>query len=94
LRDMNQKVAEIDDKLIAMRREVNAGTQPANALTDYFKQGNDKQFMDRYRAVADELNASEQSLLDLRAGDVANMTALTKLTLAAAGVITVILSIV
>ncbi|VWB62100.1 methyl-accepting chemotaxis sensory transducer [Burkholderia seminalis] len=94
LRDMHRKVAEIDDKLIAMRRDVNAGTQPANVLIDYFKQGNDKQFMDRYRAVAAELNEAEQSLLDQRSGEVASLTALTKLTLAAAGVITVVLSIV
>jgi methyl-accepting chemotaxis protein len=94
LRDMHRKVAEVDDKLIAMRRDVNAGTQPANVLIDYFKQGDDKQFMDRYRAVAAELNEAEQSLLDQRSGDVASLTALTKLTLAAAGVITVILSIV
>ncbi|HDR9106756.1 methyl-accepting chemotaxis protein [Burkholderia vietnamiensis] len=94
LRDMHRKVAEVDDKLIAMRRDVNAGTQPANVLIDYFKQGDDKQFMDRYRAVAAELNEAEQSLLDQRSGEVASLTALTKVTLAAAGVITVILSIV
>lgn len=94
LRDMHRKVAEVDDKLIAMRRDVNAGTHPANALIDYFKQGDDKQFMDRYRAVAAELNEAEQSLLDQRSGEVASLTALTKLTLAAAGIITVILSIV
>lgn len=93
LHDMQQKVTEVDEKLIAMRRDVNAGTQPANGLGDYFKQGNDKQFMDRYRAVAAELNQAEQSLLEQRSGEVASMTASTKLTLAAAGTITVVLSI-
>ncbi|GAB6849346.1 methyl-accepting chemotaxis protein [Paraburkholderia kururiensis] len=93
LREMHQKVAEIDEKLIAMRRDVNAGTQPANVLTDYFKQGNDKQFMDRYRAVSAELNQAEQSLLDQRSSEVASMTTSTKLTLAAAGTMTVILSV-
>ncbi|WP_114814238.1 methyl-accepting chemotaxis protein [Paraburkholderia kururiensis] len=93
LREMQQKVAEIDEKLIAMRRDVNAGTQPVNVLIDYFKQGNDKQFMDRYRAVAAEFNQAEQSLLDQRSGEVASMTTSTKLTLAAAGAMTIVLSI-
>ncbi|MBB2984428.1 MULTISPECIES: methyl-accepting chemotaxis protein [Paraburkholderia] len=94
LREMQQKVAEIDEKLIAMRRDVDAGKQSANVLTDYFKQGNDKQFMDRYRAASLELNQAEQSLLDERSGEVLSMTASTKLTLAVAGTMTVILSIV
>ncbi|WP_042301101.1 methyl-accepting chemotaxis protein [Paraburkholderia kururiensis] len=93
LREMHQKVADVDEKLIAMRRDVNAGTQPANVLIDYFKQGNDKQFMDRYRAVSAEFGQAEQSLLDQRSSEVASMTTSTKLTLAATGTITVILSI-
>ncbi|WP_087750312.1 methyl-accepting chemotaxis protein [Paraburkholderia caledonica] len=94
LRDMHQRVAEIDEKLIAMRRDVNAGKQPADGLIDYFKQGNDKQFMDRYRSVSAELGNAEQSLLDQRSGAVASMTASTKLALGLSGTITVLVSIV
>ncbi|PRY06628.1 methyl-accepting chemotaxis protein [Paraburkholderia sp. BL25I1N1] len=93
LRAMQQKVHEVDEKLIALRRDVNAGTQPANALVDYFKQANDKQFMDRYRAVAGELNQAEQALLDQRTGEVSRLTASTRLTLATTGVITIVLAV-
>ncbi|MBW9104687.1 methyl-accepting chemotaxis protein [Paraburkholderia phenoliruptrix] len=94
LRDMYQKVADVDEKLIAMRRDVNAGKQPLDKLIDYFKQGDDKQFMDRYRAVSTELGSAERSLLDQRSGEVASLTTSTKLTLAIAGTMTVLVSIV
>jgi len=94
LRDMYQKVADVDEKLIAMRRDVNAGKQPLDKLIDYFKQGDDKQFMDRYRAVSTELGSAERSLLDQRSGEVASLTTSTKLTLAIAGIMTVLVSIV
>ncbi|WP_225032252.1 methyl-accepting chemotaxis protein [Paraburkholderia sp. XV] len=94
LRDMHQKVADIDEKLIAMRRDVDAGRQPLDRLIDYFKQGNDKQFMDRYRAISAELSNAEQSLLDQRSGEVSSMTVSTKLALAVSGALTVVISIV
>ncbi len=94
LRDMHQKVADIDEKLIAMRRDVDAGRQPLDRLIDYFKQGNDKQFMDRYRAISAELSNAEQSLLDQRSGEVSSMTVSTKLALAVSGSLTVVISIV
>ena len=91
---MHQKVADIDEKLIAMRRDVDAGRQPLDRLIDYFKQGNDKQFMDRYRAISAELSNAEQSLLDQRSGEVSSMTVSTKLALAVSGSLTVVISIV
>lgn len=39
LSEMHTKVKEIDEKLIVLRRDVTAGQQPWNALTDYFRQG-------------------------------------------------------
>ncbi|MFK4440643.1 methyl-accepting chemotaxis protein [Caballeronia udeis] len=93
LSGMRTKVNAIDEKLIGLRREVTAGEQPWNALTDYFRQGNDKQFMDRYRAVAAQFDSAEQAQLDRRADEVAAMTRATELALAVAGVMTVLLAI-
>jgi methyl-accepting chemotaxis protein len=93
LSEMRTKINEIDGKLIGLRRAVTAGEQPWNALTDYFRQGNDKQFMDRYRAVSAQFDSAEQAQLDKRADEVAAMTLATKLALAAAGVATVLLAI-
>ena len=82
---MRTKVNAIDEKLIRLRREVTAGEQPWNALTDYFRQGNDKQFMDRYRAVAAQFDSAEQAQLDRRADEVAAMTRATELSACGSG---------
>ncbi|WLE59676.1 CHASE3 domain-containing protein [Burkholderia plantarii] len=94
LLQLRNKVGSIAEKLIALRREVNAGTQPLSVLTDDFKQGKDKQYMDRYRTVAADVGSAEQALLDQRSGQVAAMTSSTMFTLAAAGLVTIALAIV
>ncbi len=94
LLQLRNKVGSVAEKLIGMRRDVNAGTQPLSALTDEFKLSKDKQFMDRYRAVAADVGSAEQALLDQRSGEVATMTTATMFTLTAAGLITITLAIV
>ncbi|SEF05788.1 methyl-accepting chemotaxis protein [Burkholderia sp. WP9] len=94
LAEMQGKVQEVDENLLALRRDVSAGRQPESALTDYFRQGNDKQFMDRYRSVAAEFSGAEQTLLDSRTEEVAALASQTKLTLATAGIFTILLAIV
>ncbi len=94
LLQLRNKVGSVAEKLIAMRRDVNAGTQPLSALTDEFKLGKDKQFMDRYRTVAADVGSAEQALLDQRSGQVAMMTTTTMFTLTAAGLVTITLAIV
>ncbi|WP_186099036.1 methyl-accepting chemotaxis protein [Burkholderia gladioli] len=94
LQQLRQEVGDVDQKLIALRRDVNAGTQQQSALVDYFTQGKDKQFMDRYRAVSAEINGAEQVLLDQRSGDVMALSASTKVSLAVSGLVTIILAIV
>ncbi|MGN4076983.1 methyl-accepting chemotaxis protein [Burkholderia gladioli] len=94
LLQLRNKVGSVAEKLIAMRRDVNAGTQPLSALTDEFKLGKDKQFMDRYRTVAADVGSAEQALLDQRSGQVAMMTTATMFTLTAAGLVTITLAIV
>ena len=93
LSEMRTKVKETDEKLIGLRRDVTAGQQPWNALTDYFRQGNDKPFMSRYRKVATEFDSAEQTQLDRRSDEVAALALATKLVLAAAGVTTVLLAV-
>lgn len=94
LSEMRTKIKEIDEKLIGLRRDVTAGQQPWNALTDYFRQGNDKPFMSRYRKIASEFDAAEQTELDRRSNEVAALALATKLVLAAAGATTVLLAVV
>ncbi|MGZ0003319.1 methyl-accepting chemotaxis protein [Burkholderia gladioli] len=94
LLQLRQEVGDIAQKLIALRRDVNAGTQPQSALVDYFTQGKDKQFMDRYRAVSAEINGAEQVLLDQRSSDVMALSSSTKLCLTVSGLVTIILAIV
>jgi methyl-accepting chemotaxis protein len=93
LSEMRTKVKEIDEKLIGLRRDVTAGQQPWNALSDYFRQGNDKPFMGRYRKVAAEFDSAEQMELDRRSNEVAALALATKLVLAAAGAMTVLLAV-
>ncbi|CAM2158647.1 methyl-accepting chemotaxis protein (plasmid) [Pararobbsia alpina] len=94
LLDMHEKIRNVDENLIALRRDVNSGKQPASALIDYFKQGNDKQAMDRYRSVATEFNRAEETLLDQRSDAVAALSTSTKLTLSISGTVTVLLAVI
>ncbi|WP_070107048.1 methyl-accepting chemotaxis protein [Burkholderia plantarii] len=94
LAQLRKEVGGIDEKLIALRREVDAGAQAQNAPADYFKQGKAKQLMARIRTVSADIASAEQALLDQRAGQVATMTASTMFTLTAAGLVTITLAIV
>ncbi len=94
LLDLHNSVQAIDDQLIALRRQVNGGQQPLDALTHFFQEGRDKAFMDRYRAVATGFNNAESSLLATRSDDVNNLAFATKMTLSLAGLTTILLSLV
>jgi methyl-accepting chemotaxis protein len=91
--DLRAKIEEVDQTLIGMRRDVTSGKTSAQALTDYFKAGHDKQFMDAYRATAAEFNHSEEQLLNERADSVASLSVFTKATLAAVGLLTALLAV-
>ncbi|MFC7508286.1 CHASE3 domain-containing protein [Pantoea stewartii] len=94
LLDLHNSVQAIDDQLIALRRQVNGGQQPLDALTHFFQEGRDKAFMDRYRAVATGFNNAESSLLATRSDDVNSLAFATKMTLSLAGLTTILLSLV
>ena len=93
LSEMREKIEEVDQKLMALRADVNGNRTPESTLHDYFKQGADKQFMDRYRATTEEFNQAEEILLTTRSGEVSTMSATTKISLVVAGLITVLLSL-
>ncbi|WP_081627135.1 methyl-accepting chemotaxis protein [Bordetella sp. FB-8] len=94
LQEMRQKVGEVNDTLIKLRHDVNTDAQKQNVLNAYVKQGTQKVFMDRFRAVSSKIADAEQVLLDQRSKEVVTMAASTKFSLAIAGFLTVVLSIV
>jgi methyl-accepting chemotaxis protein len=94
MREMSRKIAEVDEKLIALRKDVSAGTTPAQTLTDYFKEGHDKQFMDRYRAITHDFNEAEESLLNTRSAEVSTLSDTTAISLGIAGLLTILISVV
>src|SRR5471032_253290 len=91
LYELRTKIEDVDQTLIAMRRDVTSGKISAQVLTDYFKVGHDKQSMDAYRATATEFNRAEEQLLTERGSAVADLSFFTKATLAAVGVVTALL---
>ena len=91
---LRTRIKQIDEKLIGLRRDVTAGQQPWNALSDYVRQGDDKRLLNRYRAAAAALDSAEQTLLEKRTAEVAALKRTTQLVLAATGSATVLLAIV
>jgi len=94
LYDLRAKIEDVDQTLIAMRRDVTSGKISAPALADYFKGGHDKQFMDVYRSTQSDFNRAEEQLLGERGKAVADLSFFTKATLAAAGIAIALLAIV
>ena len=92
MREMSVRIDEVQEKMIALRRDVTSGRASPQALADYFKEGNDKTFMDRYRALAHEFNQAEQDLLTSRSSEVASLGTVTMVSLIVAGLLTVVLS--
>ncbi|MBU9641165.1 methyl-accepting chemotaxis protein [Burkholderia gladioli] len=94
LQQLRKEMEDINEKLLALRHEVDAGTQAPSAPADYFKQAKAQQLMGRIRSVSADIASAEQTLLDQRSGQVATMTSSTMFTVAAAGLVTIILAIV
>ncbi|MGG6196741.1 methyl-accepting chemotaxis protein [Pantoea allii] len=94
LLELHNSVQDLDNQLIALRRDVNSGKQPLDALTRFFQESRNKEFMDRYRALAAEFKNAEETLLIKRSDDVDNLAFATKMTLSLAGIITILLSII
>jgi len=93
LYDLRNSIAEVDNNLISLRKDVTAGVEPPSALSDYFKAGHDKQFMDKFRSVTKDLQDAEQSLLIVRSAKVRSLTTSTQWTLAISGLLTILLSV-
>lgn len=93
LTDLRNRIGEIDDNLIGLRKAVTAGEKPQSALNDSFKLGRDKEFMDKFCVVIKELQDEERSLLAVRTAEVEKLTTSTQWTLAISGLMTILLSI-
>ena len=93
LSDLRNKIGVVDNDLISLRKDVSAGAKPLSALSDYFKVGHDKEFMDKFRAVINDLQNAERSLLVERTARMQDLTTSTEWTLALSGMLTVLLSV-
>ncbi|MDZ7278493.1 methyl-accepting chemotaxis protein [Pantoea eucrina] len=91
---LHKNIEAIDLQLIALRGDVNSGKVSLESLVSVFQEGRDKAFMDRYRALAAEFNHAESSLLAQRSEEVNRLALDTKVTLSAAGIITILLSVI
>ena len=61
-----EQVHKVHEQLISMRRGVTAQTTPPDALTKYFGEAHDKQFMDAFRAKLAEFDKAESDLQVVR----------------------------
>ncbi|MET3432701.1 methyl-accepting chemotaxis protein [Herbaspirillum seropedicae] len=92
MQELSNKIEEIDQNLIKLRKEANAsGSQ--QALQTYFGATHDKIFMDRFRVVQKEFVDAEESLLKERGELVRSLSKSTLIVMIAAGALTVLLAI-
>jgi methyl-accepting chemotaxis protein len=62
LYSLYEKAHAVHEQLISMRRAVTAQTTPQDALTKYFGEAHDKEFMDAFRAKLAEFDKAESDL--------------------------------
>ncbi|MDT0358960.1 methyl-accepting chemotaxis protein [Herbaspirillum huttiense F1] len=90
--DLTDKIEEVDQMLMKLRKEANASAS-IQELQTYFGATHDKIFMDRFRVVQQEFVQAEESLLSVRSELVHTLSKSTLWTLIAAGSITILLAI-
>lgn len=93
LRELSNKIEEVDQTLIKLRKEANASTS-LQELTTYFAASHDKVFMDRFRALSLEFTQAEESLLADRTKMVDSLNSATATVLLGAGFFTILLSLI
>jgi len=90
--ELSNKIEEVDQNLIKLRKEANASGSP-QALQTYFGATHDKIFMDRFRVLQKEFVDAEESLLKERGDLVRSLSKSTLAIMIAAGALTVLLAI-
>ncbi|QDD66855.1 chemotaxis protein [Herbaspirillum seropedicae] len=90
--ELSNKIEEVDQNLIKLRKEANASGSP-QALQTYFGATHDKIFMDRFRVLQKEFVEAEESLLKERSELVRSLSKSTLIVMIAAGALTVLLAI-
>ncbi len=90
--EMSNKIEEVDQTLMKLRKEANASGS-AQALQTYFGATHDKTFMDRFRTIQADFVKAEESLLKERSDLVRTLSSSTLWVLIGGGAITVLLAI-
>lgn len=92
LRELSNKIEEVDQTLFKLRKEANASAS-LQELTTYFVASHDKVFMDRFRALSSEFTQAEESLLAERSKMVDSLNSATATVLIGAGFFTILLAL-
>jgi len=92
LRELSNKIEEVDQILIKLRKEANASAS-LQELTTYFAASHDKVFMDRFRVISSEFTQAEESLLAERSKMVDSLNSTTATVLIGAGFFTILLAL-
>lgn len=90
--DLSNKIEEVDQLLMKLRKEANASAS-TQELQSYFGATHDKIYMDRFRALHQELVQAEELLLSERSQQVRSLSKSTLWTLIGAGLLTILLAV-
>ena len=86
-------VHAVHEQLISMRRSVTSQATPLDALTKYFGEAHDKQFMDAFRAKLAEFDKAETDLLEVRKEKVTSLQQLTVIVVVSGGLAIALVSV-